>query len=246
MRTEINVSLAKRRRQFTTYLFIFTIIVLIGSFVLINQSLLTGQQDTSFTLLLQILSLPVAFALTLLSVRMTNLWARDPRPEKAIADGLKGLSKKSVIYHYYHMPARHVLIAPQGVFAIVTRWHTGKYAVDGDDWQSHQGAFSRVMSFMRMDGIGNPTRDALRAAEHLKKELEPIAPDVDVQPLILFVNPMAELEINDPTVPVLYTDPKSKPNLTDHLREISRSSGKTEMPLTEEQIQEFEQRTVES
>lgn len=245
MRSLSNTKLATRNRKLTTYLFLGTIAVLLGSFFFINQSLFTGQQDTVLTVILQVISLPIAFVLTLMSVRMTNLWAREPRPEKAIENGLKGLSKKSVIYHYYHIPARHVLIAPQGVFAITTRWHTGQHVVNGDNWNTKQNVISRAMSGIRMDGLGNPTRDALKAAEHVKNLLADIAPDVDVTPVIVFVDQNVELDITDPVVPVLYANPKKKPNLTDYLREINRdNNNKSDMPLTPEQIQAFEDKTI--
>ncbi len=77
--------------------------------------------------LVQTAILPIAFITTIVSVRMTNLWVRQPRPEVVIREGLKGLSNKSVLYSYYHFPARHVLICPQGVFAMVTRFQDGRY-----------------------------------------------------------------------------------------------------------------------
>ena len=80
MRVINNTKLAKRNRQIASYLFIVTMLVLVGSFFLVNQSLFTGSAETSLILLLQGLSLPVAFILTIISVRMTNLWAREPRP----------------------------------------------------------------------------------------------------------------------------------------------------------------------
>ncbi|MGB1288493.1 MAG: hypothetical protein ACPG7F_18305, partial [Aggregatilineales bacterium] len=139
MRVVTNRKLVKRNRQLATYLFLGTFVALVGGFIFINISFFNEDiaADDASLLLLQSLILPVAFILTLFSVRMTNLWARQPYPEKAIEEGLKGLSKKSILYNYYHIPARHVLICPQGVFAIVTRWHNGSYTAEGTKWKSH-------------------------------------------------------------------------------------------------------------
>lgn len=250
MRIVTNNKLVKRNRQIATYLFLATLALLIGGFVFINYSVFTGDEAPGgWLIILQAAMLPVAFVLTLFSVRMTNLWARQPYPDEAIAEGLKGLSKKSILYNYYHIPARHILIAPQGVFAIVTRWHEGQYTNEGNRWKTHKSTFSRFFSAMRMDGVGEPTLDAQRAAEHTKKLLADIAPDVEVIPIIVFVSPKAELEITEPEVPVFYVDDKREPNITEYMRTLNREQRddiqkKVKLPLTDEQIADFEAATL--
>jgi len=249
MRIVTNQKLTTRNRQLTNYTFIITLVVLVGGFFLVNQSLFTGEApENSLVLILQSLILPAAFVMTLFSVRMTNLWGRRPYPEEAIQEGLKGLSTKSVIYNYHHLPARHVLICPQGIFPIVTRWHDGQFSVEGRKWTTHKSALSRILSAIRMDGIGDPSYDCQRAEEQVRKLLTDIDSDVEVQPLIVFINPKVELlEIKDPEYPVLYADSKKKPNLTDYLRELKRQSDndtRNIMPLTDEQIEAFEEATL--
>lgn len=251
MRIETNTALASRNKKLATYLFILTFAALIGGFFFINMSFFDADIDMSdgLVLALQFLVLPTAFILTLVSVRMTNLWVRLPRPENAIREGLKGLSNKSVLYSYYHFPARHVLICPQGVFAIVTRWHDGQYVVDGDRWLTRKGLISRIFSLLRFDGIGSPTRDAERAAEHLRRLLKPIAPDAEVQPLIVFVDPRASVEVVSSSVPVLHADSKSSYSMKAYLRDLKQDGeqgGKrrTNLPLTAEQIEAFEKATI--
>lgn len=251
MRIVTHEKLSSRNRQLAGYLFFGTLALLVASFFLIGQNTVADEAVNIFLVLAQTLVLPLAFILTLVSVRMTNLWAREPRPEKAIDEGLKGMSKKAVLYNYHHIPARHVLIAPQGVFAIVTRWHPGKFTVQGDKWVTNASAVSKFFSSLRMDGVGNPTADAERAAEHIRKLLAPIDADVEVQPLVVFVDPKATLEINEPTVPVLYTDTKQKPNLKDFMRDLhkqaeARGERRNELPLTEAQIAEFEAATLKA
>jgi hypothetical protein len=249
MRIVINTKLAKRLRQIATYLFLGTLALLIGGFAFVNYSMFTGTLPEPLILLLQLALIPAAFILTLLSVRLTNSWARRPFPEDVIKESLKGVSKKSVLYHYYHFPARHVLIAPQGVFAITTRWHNGRFSVKGDEWKSYKGAISRLFSAMRMDGIGNPTRDAQRAAENVQAQFKAVGADVNVQPLIVFIDPTVQIDIENPTVPVLFADEKRSPNLTEYLRDLNRqqrgdSQQRVILPVTDAQITAFEANTI--
>lgn len=249
MRLETNTKLAARNKSVANYLFFATLLVLIGGFFFVNSSLFTGERLNPLLLLLQAAVLPIAFILTLVSIRMTNLWARPPRPEKALPEALKSLSKKSVMYNYYHLPVRHLLISPQGVFAIVTRWHDGRYSVVGDKWRTLANPISRLLAALRMDGVGNPTQEANKAAEAATAMLQPYAPGITVQPLIVFLNSRAQITLDNPTVPVLFTDPKAKPNLKDYMRDAYISmrgdvQTKTTLPLTDEQLASFEKATL--
>ncbi len=231
MRIETNNDLVKRNRRTANLLFFFSMGVLIAGFLVANLQLTAKDGLTlALSVILPWIVLPVGFISTLISVRMTNLWVRQPRPEKAIPAGLKGLSKRSILYNYYHFPARHVLIAPQGVFAIVTRYQDGRYIVDGDKWQSPGGPFAAIGRFFRRDAIGNPTADANKAAAYVKGLLEKTLPNVEVQPMIIFVDPKARVEIINSTVPVLFADENKEPNLRDFMRQLSQKETPVEQP----------------
>jgi hypothetical protein len=232
MRIETNTELVKRNRRIANILFFFSMGVLIAGFLVANLQLTAKDNLTlALSVILPWIVLPLGFISTLISVRMTNLWVRQPRPEVAIPAGLKGLSKRSVLYNYYHFPARHVLVAPQGVFAIITRYQDGYYTVDGDKWQSPGGPFAAIGRFFRRDSIGNPTEDANKAAAYVKGLLEKGAPNVQVQPLIIFVDPKARLEITNPTVPVVYADENKEPNLRDYMRQLAQKDVSDDQPV---------------
>ncbi len=245
MRTEVNDKLVERNRRIAQYLFFFSFAVLIGAFIITNQQAFNPSADLDSTLviLLPSLVLPIGLVTTLVSVRMTNLWVREPRPEKALKNGLKGLSNKSVLYSYFHIPARHVLISPQGVYAITALFQDGVYTVEGDKWSTHGSALSTFTRIFRRDGIGNPNTEAQRAVEHLQKLLQPIAPGVEVKPLIIFTDPRARVTITNPTIPVLYADSDLKPNLKDFMRDVPRDG---RAALTPAQAEAFEQATLAS
>lgn len=96
MRIVTNKKLVKQNRQIATWLFLGTLVILVGGFIFINFSFFTGDVPSDWIILGQVIALPVVFIMTIFSVRMTNLWAREPHPDKAIEAGLKGVSKKSI------------------------------------------------------------------------------------------------------------------------------------------------------
>ena len=223
MRIITNERLARRNRRIATYLFFFAFGFLILSFLLTGNFI--RPDDARLAALLPILSLvvlPLALISALVSSRMTNLWLRRPRPEEEIAAHLRGFGDRSAFFSYHHFPARHVLVCPQGVFAIITRYQDGAYRVQGESWRTRNSPFGRVLSFFRMDGLGNPTAEARRAALKLQERVDEIAPDIPVQPLIVFISERARLEIEEPAVPVLRAQAKQKPSLTEYLREVRR------------------------
>lgn len=242
MRVETNIKLARRNRQIAQYLFFASFgVPLIGLLLINQQAAAPTYSSLLIGFVIPLLVLPAAYAITMISVRMANNWVRVPRPEEIIPQGLKGIGNKAVLYNYFHSPVRHVLIAPQGVFAVVTRFQDGRFTVDGDRWITHRSSLGKVFSLFRMDSIGDPTRDAVRAAEHVRKLLEPIAPDVPVQPVIVFTDPRGQVNIISTDVPVVYAHPKRDPSFKDYVRDVGKERRPT---LTPDEIAAFEEATL--
>ncbi|MFN8529663.1 MAG: hypothetical protein U0670_13725, partial [Anaerolineae bacterium] len=164
MRIETNEALVKRMKQIAQWLFFGSFGALIVWLLISSQVMNPETNNLFLSVVVPSVLLPAAFAASMISVRFTNLWVRSPRPEDTIKQQLKGLSNRSVLYNYYHFPARHVLITPRGVYAIVTRFQDGRFNVNGDVWKSYKSAMSRFFSIFRFDAIGNPTEEANKAA----------------------------------------------------------------------------------
>jgi hypothetical protein len=242
MRTVTNAKIARRNKSIAQYGFFASFIVPLAGIFLLNQETMSpATGNVWLSVVLPFLVLPVAYIVMIFAIRMSNLWVRQPRPENAIEAGAKGLGNKAVLYNYFHFPARHVIISPVGVFAIITRFQDGSYSVNGRKWTTNKSAAGRLLSIFRMDAMGDPTAEAERAAAHVKSLIEPIAPDVPVQPLIVFVDPRARLEVTDPEVPVLFADSKTEPTLKTYLRDIAREKRPT---LTQDQIDAFEENNL--
>ncbi len=242
MRIITNSKLAQRNKQWAQYLFFASFGLLILGLFVTNRQLTPGQDaNVLLDIILPTAVLPVAFIMTIVSVRMTNLWARLPRPEKAIEDSLKGIPPKTTLFNYYHFPARHVLICPAGVYAIVTRFQDGSQSCQGDVWRTSRSLLGRLASIFRFDGIGNPTADALRAAEHVKSQMTSAGIDVEVKPLVLFVDPRVSLSVDDPVVPVCHVAAKHPLSLKDFLYESGKDK---KFPLSQEQVDRFVEKTT--
>ena len=244
MRVETNVRVIKRNRKIAQYSFFVSMGIWILGLVVSFTDFFENQlaSEMAWIEIAISLVLPFALGLALFAVYMTNLWIREPRPEQAIRDGLKGISNKSVLYHYYHNPAKHVLIAPQGIFVIVVRWQQGDIQVEEDKWRQQRGLFARFFGLFRLDNLGDPVGEAERAANYLKRVLEPIAPEIDVEAVVVLTDPRADAEVTDSPIPVLYTDEKRKPNLKDFMRNHPNKG--SDVPLTKEQLGAFEEATL--
>jgi hypothetical protein len=245
MRVETNQSLIQRNRRLAQIMFFVSLGLLSLGFIVTNSRLLFPTLSVDALLivefLLPIIILPLAFLSTLFSVRMTNLWVRLPRPDAVIPENLKGLGSGSVLYNYYHFPARHVLICPNGVFAIVTRFQRGVYTVEGSKWTTRRGIFETIFGIFRMDRLGNPSRDAEDAADEVQAVIDRIAPEskIVVKPVVVFVDPRVQLTVVDPTVAVVHAQTNIKPSLKDYVK----SQPKSQM-LSSAQIHAFEQATA--
>lgn len=215
MRVVINEALINRNRKISHILFFISLAGMGAGFVL------TWTTDpASGTSQLTCLILPLLLLLTLTSVRMANIWIREPRPVEVLNNALKGLGQKYTIFHHL-LPAPHVLIGPEGVFTLTTVWQDKTYRVKGKKWYGDEGLLRKLNGYLRQDLIGNPFAEAALHAREVERLLKKIAPEaqVEVQPLVVLIHPKAAVEAEDPLYPVLYADPKKKPSLRQYLRE---------------------------
>lgn len=217
MRVVINEAQIKRNRQISHLLFFLSLAGMgIGFFYTWTA------EPNSTASQMSCIILPVLMLMTLTSVRMANTWIREPRPVDVLSEALKGLGRKYTIFHYL-LPAPHVLIGPEGVFTITTIWQPGPYRVAGKRWHGDEGLMRKVMGYLRQDLIGNPFSDAAYHAQQVQRIVDKVAPGqgIEVQPLIVLINPAANIEIEDPLFPVLYSDSKKKPSLRGYLKDQS-------------------------
>ncbi len=147
----------------------------------------------------------------------TNRWGKRPRPDEVLTKALKGFDRRYYLFNHV-LPVDHVLLAPSGVFVIVSRNQEGPIRYAAGRWRQKFNLF-RALGFAG-EGVRNPERDAKRDVRKLEKFLAKSASglgEVPIQPLVVFTHEKAELHIQEPPLPVL--TPKQ---LKGYLRSLSK------------------------
>ena len=175
-----------------------------------------------------------AVILSAVGLRMSYYWLRIPTPLDALEQGLKGFGSDCVLYHHF-LPAPHVLVCPYGVFSLTVKPQRVGVRVENDVWTRTEGKLSQATSaIMTQNSIGNPGREATRQAEKLQGWLRTHIPDhnVQVQPIVVFTNPEAQLTAHQPNPPVAYAY-KRKPTLKAAIRGMPKRATLTSQQITE-------------
>jgi hypothetical protein len=150
-----------------------------------------------------LVALVAGFALAQFGTYNLRRWGRSPRPDEVLAEGMKGFDDR---FHFYawSLPTPYVLLSPQGIYTLTTRDQAGQVSVTGSTWKSKL-SLGRLLAIFGQEGLGNPTMDAQAQAAKLGAWIKGKLPDlsVEVQPVVVFIDPRVQLEIDAPTVPVL-------------------------------------------
>jgi hypothetical protein len=132
-----------------------------------------------------------------------NRWVREPRADQALAQSLKGFDDRYQLYNYL-VPAPHVLLSPTGLYVLTAMGQDGLIRCEGDKFR-RDFSVGRVFRFMADEGLGKPLVEGDEQVRALKKYLEEneIDQDVQIQNVLVFYNPRAQLVLSDPVRPVV-------------------------------------------
>lgn len=132
-----------------------------------------------------------------------NRWMREPRADQALAQGLKGFDARYRLYSYF-LPAPHVLLSPQGLYVLTAMGQDGVIRYDGQKFR-RDFSLVRLLRFMADEGLGKPLADADAQVAALRKFLDEhdTGEGIEIQNLLVFFNPKAELSISDPPRPMI-------------------------------------------
>jgi hypothetical protein len=168
------------------------------------------------------LCLLVGFVVSTIGTANMNRWAREPRADQALAQGLKGFDDRYRLYNYI-LPAPHVLLSPVGLFVLTAMGQDG--AVRYEDGKFRRNfSLGRALRFMADEGLGRPFAEGDGQVQALRKYLEAhdIGEGAEIQNVLVFYNPRAQLTVSEPPRPVV--DPKGLKKAIRRQREDKLSS----------------------
>jgi hypothetical protein len=131
-----------------------------------------------------------------------NRWVREPRADQALEQGLKGFDDRYQLYNYL-LPAPHVLLSPVGLYVLTALGQEGVIRYDGQKFQ-RDFSLGRALRFMAEEGMGKPFAEAEAQVQAMRKFLDEngIGEEVEIDNVVVFYNPKAEVVVSDPPRPV--------------------------------------------
>ncbi|RMF03920.1 MAG: NERD domain-containing protein [Chloroflexi bacterium] len=214
MKVVTDTQLVESRAKWAKRIAPFTLLFLVGGLI---TNFLSISQPEYFRPTLILLAL--GFVSAIVSSNLVNNWVREPRADQVLTQILKKFSNDYQLFNYTG-PIRHVLIAPDGLYAIVVKNHDGEITVNGRK-VSRKFTWKRLVKMFADEGLGSPIAEAENRAAKLAKSLNREFPDMDVppvKPLLLFSNKEAQVTVNQPDVPALVTS-----EIKNYLREEGKN-----------------------
>ena len=213
MRIVADDRLIRRNSQIAKYTTFGGLALLVGALV-INILLLTRPDQPSLLIYVMV-AFFVGFTLTNIGTLFTNRWGR--RPDRALADALKGLDERYTLYNY-RLGASHVLAGPPGPIVLVAKYQTGPVQFDGRRW-TNPGGRRGVFGLFNPDPLGNPVAEAASEVEALNRFVKRHQPELALVPqaVVVFMHPKAEVSAKDTAVPVMHAK-----QLKEYIRRLPR------------------------
>lgn len=167
-----------------------------------------------------LLALVAGFVLAQLGTHYLNRFVRPDRPDVSLSQALKGFSNNYALYHYLS-PASHVLLSPEGCYVFLVKMQDGKIIVKSGRG-SQPMTIGRLLTFFGRESVGDLDREALAEVDALTRYVAKHAPEAHVTatPVVVFVHPNAQLDIQSSNVPVVHAK-----QLKDWLRGPGKAKG---------------------
>lgn len=174
----------------------------IGGLVLLLASVLLPlflPKAANFSFLLMVVGLGTA----MVGIFYANRWVRKPRPEERLDKALKGLADSYHLYHYPPFPPDHLLLTPNGVVILETISLAGSFSYKDGKWREAM-TIGRALRSIVEEHVGDPIKSALRTEQALRERLDKVVNEtVPFKPVVVFIHPLAELEIEQAPILVL-------------------------------------------
>ena len=211
MRVVRDAEYIKKRKRQATLTAIAGVATLVVAFMLAT----TGRGETM--VLLAYVPLLAGTVLFHLGMQQVAKWNRKPRNDEILDKLLHNLSERYTLVHYADLGGRvveHLLVHPGGVLSLTVRDLMGTIRYKNGHWLKAGGGISRLFS-LGGPPLGNPDKDAAADVRAIESDLKANQLEADSDAAIVFVNPRAVLEIEEPEYPV--TNAEGLSELVRHL-----------------------------
>ena len=141
-------------------------------------------------------------------IYLANRWVRKPRPEDSLAETLRTLDDGYSLFNYTSLPGKHVLLMPNGVMVLETINLAGEFSYVNGKWKEKMNP-GRMLRYVFEEHLGDPSRNARRAVDDMKaqiRNLPGVTKPVPVSGAVVFLHPLAQIEVKSAPVPVCKVD----------------------------------------
>jgi hypothetical protein len=164
-------------------------------------------------------ALLLGFLLTQVGIYFGNRWGRSPRPDELLTAALKGLENSYTLYHYT-AGVPHLLVGPTGIWGLIPVSVGGKISFDESKMRFRQKGGSFYFKLFGGENLGRPEVEAQYIASDFAKYAKKKFPDIqvpEVNPILIFTNKKAELDIDNSPIPAVTLE-----KLKDFIRKRSK------------------------
>ena len=177
-------------------------IAMVASLVFMAAAVIVSLALPTF-LWISLLGATVGLLISSIASMNMNRWVREPRADQALAQALKGFDDRYQLYSYY-LPAPHVFLTPMGVYVLTALGQDGTIHYDGTKFRRNF-SLGRVLRFMGEEGMGKPFAEAQAQVQAIQTLLDEagLGDELEIQNIVVFFNPRAQLDVSDPPVPVV-------------------------------------------
>ncbi len=148
----------------------------------------------------------VGFILFNMGMQQVGKWSRNPRNDQLLDAQMKSLGDRYTLVHYPPVgkhKVEHVLVYPGGLLVITAKEIEGTIEATGSRWRKKGGGIRRIFGFSGPQ-LGNPSSETDAALAEVEQFLEQNQLELEVEGIIAFVHPRAELDVTNPDYPVLH------------------------------------------
>jgi hypothetical protein len=137
----------------------------------------------------------IVFGLLLYTVGQTQLrrWGPRHRQDEPLGQAIRGLDERYKLYAFLSSTLPdYILVSPAGVSVLIVRQDVGEISCQRDVWRARTSRLGRFFG----PGFGNPSADAARQVQQLRKLLrESDLDDVPSKAVIVFTSDKAQLRV---------------------------------------------------